>query len=720
MWKRWLAPNKNAKAKNDTPDQVVSQPLEITHEPFDDIHGLDEKKGIQDVSDRTNLCNCVSEGFDTTNPFKEESNNLYKTELPPLTTSEESDVDGEYPPIWYTKRSDLLPFGDGSNKVYGFENFGNTCYCNSVLQCLYNHSEFRIAILKYPVRESDERERKTDVIGNKPKRFDTILSELNNNRKNPNGNSSNDSGSRVNVVEDISFSQQTKKRFPGFSRPSKSNNDSINNNDIPNTSQEVKFTFAPQMEAEQVKSSNHSESQVTSNASSRVIIVGRELHSSISRIEPTQSLKSKVIMNSSTSTTIKENEIIMNDEHDITDGTTNSDEGTLRKVESPSHGHNIERRKKIALLNGPILNIDHKITEHNIKSNLYGTLKDIFECITENKHLTGIVSPEKFINTFKKENVLFSSMMHQDAHEFLNLLLNHISDTVSTASTETESKNFVEALFQGTITYRVKCLTCDNITIRDEPFLDFPIEVQNSEDTDIQKILKSYHQREMLNGTNKFYCDLCCGLQEAERIVGLKQLPKTLSLHLKRFKYSETDNANIKLFNRIHYPLDLNVCSTFDPNVSKSYTLSSLVIHLGGGPQHGHYISICKTDKYGWLLFDDETVETIQEEDVLKFTGDPKSMSTAYVLMYTENTAIGEDNVAIDNRHMENVSELMHADNILRKRFFNKSNIDDNVHSQTNSTVDILGTGNEERSFSSISKIGDKTSKFFSFRKKQG
>jgi ubiquitin carboxyl-terminal hydrolase 9/13 len=38
---------------------------------------------------------------------------------------------------------------DGTDKFYGFENFGNTCYCNSILQPLFFCEPFRDALLGY-------------------------------------------------------------------------------------------------------------------------------------------------------------------------------------------------------------------------------------------------------------------------------------------------------------------------------------------------------------------------------------------------------------------------------------------------------------------------------------------------------------------------------------------------------------------------------------------
>lgn len=39
---------------------------------------------------------------------------------------------------------------DGNDKFFGMENFGNTCYCNSIVQALYYSIPFRENVLQYP------------------------------------------------------------------------------------------------------------------------------------------------------------------------------------------------------------------------------------------------------------------------------------------------------------------------------------------------------------------------------------------------------------------------------------------------------------------------------------------------------------------------------------------------------------------------------------------
>eukprot|EP00884_Botryococcus_braunii_P006935 jgi/Botrbrau1/16242/Bobra.0066s0027.1 len=60
--------------------------------------------------------------------------------------------------------------------------------------------------------------------------------------------------------------------------------------------------------------------------------------------------------------------------------------------------------------------------------NLLNCLADLFQTISLQKKKTGVVAPKKFITTLKKNNELFRSFAHQDAHEFLNYLLNECSE----------------------------------------------------------------------------------------------------------------------------------------------------------------------------------------------------------------------------------------------------------------------------------------------------
>ncbi|CAN0862054.1 Ubiquitin carboxyl-terminal hydrolase 4 [Linum grandiflorum] len=62
------------------------------------------------------------------------------------------------------------------------------------------------------------------------------------------------------------------------------------------------------------------------------------------------------------------------------------------------------------------------------EENLLTCLADLFTQISSQKKKTGVIAPKRFVQRLKKQNELFRSYMHQDAHEFLNFLLNELVD----------------------------------------------------------------------------------------------------------------------------------------------------------------------------------------------------------------------------------------------------------------------------------------------------
>lgn len=86
------------------------------------------------------------------------------------------------------------------------------------------------------------------------------------------------------------------------------------------------------------------------------------------------------------------------------------------------------------------------------------------------------------------------------------------------------------------MTNEIKCLTCETVSLpavvaicmrllkrasftqvtsRDEAFLDLSLDIEQN--SSISSCLRQFSASEMLDGKNKFSCETCCGLQEAER-----------------------------------------------------------------------------------------------------------------------------------------------------------------------------------------------------------
>ena len=143
--------------------------------------------------------------------------------------------------------------------------------------------------------------------------------------------------------------------------------------------------------------------------------------------------------------------------------------------------------------------------------------------------------------------------------------------------------------------------------------------------------------RQPLRGDNKFYCDTCCSLQEAQKRMRIKRLPNVLALHLKRFKYVERLQRFKKLSYRIAFPLELKLTNTCEGAVDRKYKLFAVIVHAGSGPNHGHYVALVRIHNQ-WLCFDDDVIEPVDEKQIEAYFGTTvetaASTETGYLLFY--------------------------------------------------------------------------------------
>ncbi|XP_057501438.1 ubiquitin carboxyl-terminal hydrolase 4-like [Actinidia eriantha] len=297
------------------------------------------------------------------------------------------------------------------------------------------------------------------------------------------------------------------------------------------------------------------------------------------------------------------------------------------------------------------------------EENLLTCLADLFTQISLQKKKTGVLPPKRFVQRLKKQNEIFRSYMHQDAHEFLNYLLNELVDILEkeshAAKTDAETSSpppekvangpktiqangakkeplvtWVHKNFQGILTNETRCLRCETVTARDETFFDLSLDIEQN--SSITSCLKNFSSTETLNAEDKFFCDKCCSLQEAQKRMKIKKPPHILVIHLKRFKYIEHLSRYKKLTYRVVFPLELKLSNTVE-DLDAEYSLFAVVVHVGSGPNHGHYVSLVKSHNH-WLFFDDEAVEMIDESAVQTFFGSAQEYSSntdhGYILFY--------------------------------------------------------------------------------------
>lgn len=586
--------------------------------------------------------------------------------------------------------SSSLPYGDGSGKIFGMENFGNTCYCNSILQCLFYSEKFRHNILAHNRTHHDP---KLNQNGVKSHNFTTKYEQLVSKRL-------KEANATNNVTNQIQNGGATTNGNDVLNGNGVNDMAGMNNIDRPKSSRKgsifgIKFSNSNNNNSNGNTSNNHLtslSSQSDGNNQNKFIYDAKDCPAlsiqqriSIQRnrdFENLQIMVTRPSLSSSNSTNRNDHSqsssfLLSNDsknnphnqDNASPDTTNNNNEPRITPqshfvvvgipqpetfLSNPINPFNpspsTDQRKRSALINGPIINLDHPLqlpSEQSDETALLYALKDLFECMVENKSQIGVVSPSYFITRLKEKNFLFrQNNMHHDAHEFCNYLINEIIESLNFELSESNPFNWCTDLFQGLITNETKCLSCETITSKEETFLDLSIDIPPGDSSySLSHSLNNFSKLETLTHQNKFYCNTCSSLQEATKTIKLKKLPEVMIINFKRFKYDENADKMVKLFDSISYPLKLRLFNTSESDDNNTndennndnftlYELYALVVHIGGGPMHGHYVSLCKCKAGLWLLFDDETVEIVDECYVMRFFGNGPGLASSYILFY--------------------------------------------------------------------------------------
>lgn len=511
--------------------------------------------------------------------------------------------------------------GVDSQKVFGMENFGNTCYCNSILQCLFYSESFRKQLLNY---KTVKHEPKLEVNGNRPHNF-TLKYELlvekkkkEQQKEKPIINNANGEKPRRGSIFGLNFKGSNNVNVLPEDKKMSYYVTTADKCKALTLDQRIKISKSPEFQKLPILITRPSKKKQTSNQD---------------RTNFSQS--SSMLLSDSPEK--EETEAVLLTSSAIIVGIPNPEPFLNQPINPFSLNPSSDQRKRSALINGPIINLDSALTECSDESALLYALKDMFESMVENKSTIGVVSPTYFTNKLKEKNYLFrQNNMHHDAHEFFNYLLNEIIEVIN--KDLGVENNWCNDIFQGMITNETKCLNCETITSKHENFLDLSVDVPPGDCAfSLTHSLSNFSKSEVLTNQNKFHCNNCSSLQEAVKTIKIKKLPEVLVINFKRFKYDEKVDKLVKLFESISYPFKLRLFNTTENQEEFNlYELYGLVIHIGAGPTHGHYVSLCKVKPGLWLLFDDETVELVEDSYVMRFFGNGPGLASAYILFYNK------------------------------------------------------------------------------------
>lgn len=289
------------------------------------------------------------------------------------------------------------------------------------------------------------------------------------------------------------------------------------------------------------------------------------------------------------------------------------------------------------------------------------------------KDLNGAIAPQSMVNALptlgtcgSRNGYKFRPGRQEDAHEFLVHLLDAMHDGELRGAginqqisgwrdrlpvSRLDETTFIHRIFGGYFRSQVRCRKCGYRSNTYDPFLDLSLEVSKKTSNSILHSLSEFTKKETLDSENQWRCSGCNKHVCATKQLTVFRPPLSLCVQLKRFtfdggfggrsfssygtggwKYGKS-NSNFrgggKITKPIEFPAELDL--PLSDSRSCEYTLTGVVMHVGGSASSGHYTAyVKKPGRKGtnqWYHVDDSFVEPVSERTVLR-------QKNAYLLFY--------------------------------------------------------------------------------------
>ncbi|KAF9938245.1 hypothetical protein BGZ67_000390 [Mortierella alpina] len=244
--------------------------------------------------------------------------------------------------------------------------------------------------------------------------------------------------------------------------------------------------------------------------------------------------------------------------------------------------------------------------------------------------------------------------VQMDVDEFFNILFDRLESSVK----GTLQEELFKQQYGGKLVQQIKSKDCEHISEREDSFFSIQCEVKNKKT--LEESLQLYVQGEILDGDNKYKCSGCDKHVDAIKRACIKELPRNLILHLKRFDYDMDTMRRIKINDRFEFPTRLDMepytldyltrkeqaqegASSSPPpyppggenGTASQYNLVGVLVHTGTADS-GHYYSYIKdrgpdmpstlspnpsldttqSDNARWYHFNDSKVEEFDASEI--------------------------------------------------------------------------------------------------------
>jgi ubiquitin C-terminal hydrolase len=251
---------------------------------------------------------------------------------------------------------------------------------------------------------------------------------------------------------------------------------------------------------------------------------------------------------------------------------------------------------------------------------------------------------QNFKNLIGTLNAAFSNYQQQDSHEFLVFLLNKLDEELLNLHALTYCSNninqqnsIIRKLFNIRINSQIKCLICENKTIKEETEMVLSLAIESNRNVSNLYDCLSYHlSDEILSDENGVSCEKCKKKTRAIKSTEFISLPSIFCLVIKRFELQIVGDQ-MKWFKNnknVSFPIDNLDMSNYiyrQNNQCLFYDLFAVCNHIGD-VSSGHYTAVCRNPyKKEWYYYSDNVFSYINETYDI-------SNNAAYILFYKKKS----------------------------------------------------------------------------------
>ncbi|XP_072496819.1 ubiquitin carboxyl-terminal hydrolase 40 isoform X3 [Notamacropus eugenii] len=208
-------------------------------------------------------------------------------------------------------------------------------------------------------------------------------------------------------------------------------------------------------------------------------------------------------------------------------------------------------------------------------------------------------------------------MRQHDVQELNRILFSALESSL----VGTSGHDLINRLYHGTIVNHIMCKECENISERQEDFLDLTVAVKNLSGLE-EALWSMYVEEEFFDAENLYHCGMCDKLVSATKSARLRKLPPFLTISLLRFNFDFAKCERYKETGRYTFPLQIDLkpfCEQSELDDSEYlYDLFSVIIHKGGCYGGHYHVYIKDVDQLGNWQFEEDESESVARAKSLK------------------------------------------------------------------------------------------------------